>query len=93
MLQKAWVIENGDRVLIKGTYFPARQEPTDLLKYINVSRFDYTVLLDLPEYFKQKLIEYQQYTDMTDDRINKLSDGLNYRINTLIKNTNVSNKN
>ena len=27
MLQKAWIIENGNRVLVKGTYFPSRQEP------------------------------------------------------------------
>lgn len=27
MLQKAWIIENGDRVLVKGTYYPSRQEP------------------------------------------------------------------
>lgn len=62
---------------------------SDLLKHINVSRFDFTALLGLPEEFKQKLIEYQQFTDMTDERINKLSDGLNYRINTLIKYTDV----
>ena len=27
MLQKAWIIENGDRVLVKGTYEASRQEP------------------------------------------------------------------
>ncbi|MEG1701753.1 MAG: HipA domain-containing protein [Erysipelotrichaceae bacterium] len=27
MLQKAWVIEDGKRVLVKGTYTPSRQEP------------------------------------------------------------------
>ena len=27
MLQKAWIIENGKRYLIKGTYTPSRQEP------------------------------------------------------------------
>lgn len=27
MLQKAWIIENGDRILVKGTYTPSQQEP------------------------------------------------------------------
>lgn len=27
MLQKAWIIENGDRILVKGTYEASRQEP------------------------------------------------------------------
>lgn len=27
MLQKTWIIENGKRYLIKGTYTPSRQEP------------------------------------------------------------------
>lgn len=27
MLQKGWIIENGKRILVKGTYAPSRQEP------------------------------------------------------------------
>lgn len=55
-----------------------------LLRYIDITRFDFTVLNDIPNEFKEKLLEYQKYTDMQDERIEKLYDGLNIRIDNLI---------
>lgn len=49
MLQKAWIIENGNRVLVKGTYTPSRQEPLNEWLVSNICRrlgfeyCDYTV--------------------------------------------------
>lgn len=57
---------------------------SDVIRYIDISKFDFSKLQHLPEEFK-KLIEFQKYTDMTDERINKLCKGLEYRISTLFK--------
>ena len=56
---------------------------SDLLKYIDISKYDFSKLNGLAEEFKEKLIEYKNYTDMSDERIQKLYDGLLYRINTI----------
>ena len=54
-----------------------------LLKYIDITRFDFSVLQDIPDMFKEKLNQYKKYTDMLDERIEKLYRGLKYRINNL----------
>jgi hypothetical protein len=56
---------------------------SDLLKYINISRYNFSKLDGLPEEFKKKLIEYKEYTDMSEERIEKLYNGLQYRISSL----------
>lgn len=49
MLQKAWIIENGDRVLVKGTYTPSRQEPinewlaSEICTRLDFSHCDYSI--------------------------------------------------
>lgn len=54
-----------------------------LLDYIDISRYNFSKLEGLAEEFKEKLIEYKPYTDMPDERIVKLYDGLQYRISSL----------
>ncbi|KIR01440.1 hypothetical protein P261_00254 [Lachnospiraceae bacterium TWA4] len=49
MIQKAWIIENGQRLLVKGTYTPSRQEPinewlaTNLCKRLGFCHCPYTI--------------------------------------------------
>ncbi len=59
------------------------KEFSDLLKYIDISKYDISKLNGLAKEFKEKLIEYKNYTDMSDERIQKLYDGLLFRINIL----------
>ena len=59
------------------------KDTIDLLKYIDISRYNILALNGLTKEFKDKLIEYKKYTDMTDERIEKLYDGLTYRISTI----------
>lgn len=54
-----------------------------LLDNIDISRYDFSKLEGLAEEFKDKLIEYKPYTDMPDERIEKLYDGLQYRISSI----------
>ncbi len=58
---------------------------SDLLKYIDISKYNISKLDGLAQDFKEKLIEYKNYTDMSDERIEKLYDGLLYRIQTINK--------
>lgn len=53
---------------------------SDLLKYLDILKYDISKLNGLAEEFKEKLIEYKNYTDMSDERIQKLYEGLLYRI-------------
>lgn len=54
-----------------------------LLDNIDISRYDFSKLEGLAEEFKDKLIEYKPYTDMPEERIEKLYDGLQYRISSI----------
>lgn len=58
---------------------------SNLLKYIDLSNYDLNSLADIPEMFKQKLVEYKDFTDMTNERIDKLYFGLSNRISNLMK--------
>ena len=55
-----------------------------LLDYIDLNKYDFEELKEIPQMLREKLIEYKEYTDMTDERIEKLYLGLNYRISYLI---------
>ena len=57
---------------------------SELLNYIDLRDYNLENLLCVPKSFKEKLEEYQDFTEMSDDRINKLYIGLNKRINDLI---------
>ena len=49
MLQKGWIIENGKRILVKGTYQPSREEPinewlaSEICDRLNFYHCDYSV--------------------------------------------------
>ena len=58
---------------------------SDLLKYIDLNNYNLEELKDITESFKEKLKEYQYYTDMSDERIDKIYHGLKSRINNVIK--------
>ena len=58
---------------------------SNLLKYIDLYNYDLNSLAEIPEMFKQKLVEYKEFTDMTNERIDKLYLGLSNRISNLIK--------
>lgn len=51
--------------------------------YFDVAKFDISKLDGLVEEYKSKLIEYRKYTDITDERIDKLTKGLQYRMDTI----------
>ena len=56
------------------------------LENINTNRFDISKLNDLPNIYKEKLIKYREYTDISDERIEKLVTGLKYRISKIAGN-------
>ena len=55
----------------------------EYLDEIDLSKVDLSKLKDIPDIYKEKLIETKEYTDITIDRINKLVNGLEKRINDL----------
>ena len=57
---------------------------SDLLDFIDLNRYDFEKMKDIPNLFKEVLYKYQKYTDMSDERISKMSRGLEFRINNLI---------
>ena len=57
---------------------------SDLLKYIDLSNYNLKTLAEIPIMFKEQLEKYKNNKDMTDERIEKLYNGLSYRINSLI---------
>lgn len=57
---------------------------SDLLEFLDLKKYNFEKLQDIPDLFKEVLLKYQNYTDMSDERIDKLYNGLNYRINYLI---------
>ena len=56
-----------------------------LLDYIDITRYDLQSLTAISEEFKEKLENYKIYTDMSEERINILTKGLENRINNLCK--------
>lgn len=57
---------------------------SSLLQYVDLSRYDFSKLEDIPDMLKEKLIEYKEYTDMSDERIDKIYEGIKYRIQGLL---------
>jgi len=69
-----------------GKFFSSVEMPfSKYLNYIDISRFDISKLDGLVEKYKNKLVEYRKYTDITDERIEKLTKGLQYRIDSVLK--------
>ena len=62
----------------------------EILKSIghNISRIEITKLDGLVEEYIEKLEKYKDYTDSSEERIDKLCEGLQYRINMLNKKIN-----
>jgi len=56
---------------------------SDLLRYVDIKRYDIRNLKDIPEQYRQKLIEFKEYTEMTDERIESLYNGLKMRIKNI----------
>ncbi len=56
---------------------------SDLIKYIDLSLYDLDKLNDIPNILNNTLHEYIMYTDMSEDRIDKVVKGINYRIEYL----------
>lgn len=57
---------------------------SDLLEFIDLNNYDIEKINDIPKRFKEILEKYQRYTDMTNERIDKLWKGIEYRIANLI---------
>ncbi len=55
------------------------------LENINFTRYDLSKLNDLPQKYEEMLVKYRDYTDISNDRIKKLVNGLAYRISYLKK--------
>lgn len=55
-----------------------------LLDYIDLSLYDLELLKDVPSIMKDILYKYIRYTEMSEERIEKIIKGINYRINKLI---------
>lgn len=67
-----------------GKFFSAVETPfSKYLNYIDITKYDISKLDGLVEEYKNKLIEYRKYTDITDERIEKLTKGLQYRIDSI----------
>ena len=67
-----------------GKFFSAVEMPfSKYLNYIDITKYDISKLDGLVEEYKNKLIEYRKYTDITDERIEKLTKGLQYRIDSI----------
>ena len=64
----------------------------EILKSIghNISRIDITKLDGLVEEYREKLEKYKIYTDSSEERIDKLCEGLQFRMNMLNKKINGS---
>ena len=71
----------------KGKFFSnTNKDYEEMLKCIrNINRIDINKLEGIIEEYKNVLKKYQNYTDMTDQRLEKLVFGLNLRINNLKK--------
>ena len=58
---------------------------SNLLKYINLDYYDLNMLSDIPNIACETLNKYIMYTDMSKDRIDKITEGIRSRINHLIE--------
>lgn len=58
---------------------------SNLLKYINLDYYDLNMLSDIPNIACEALNKYIMYTDMSKDRIDKITEGIRSRINHLIE--------
>lgn len=77
----------------KGKFFSnTNKDYEEILKSIghNISRIEITKLDGLVEEYREKLEKYKDYTDSSEERIDKLCEGLQYRINMLNKKINES---
>lgn len=58
---------------------------SDLLKYIHLSYYNLNLLEDIPDLLNDVLHRYIKYTEMNEERIKKIVNGIRYRINYLIE--------
>ena len=66
-------------------FYNTEKRFSDIIAYIDIKNYDFNKLKGLGESFKEKLLEYKLYTDMTDERIDKIIEGLEKRISFLEK--------
>ncbi len=59
------------------------KEISELLQYTDLENYNFLLLNDIPNILKDKLKECKEYTDMSDERIEKLCAGLEKRIDFL----------
>ena len=71
---------NGEGKLFYDTHKKFSKYPNLITDF---SRFDFNNLNDLPEKFKEVLIQYKEYAYMDENRINKLVNGLEMRIDKI----------
>lgn len=65
-------------------FYNTNKKFSDYLNYIsNLSRFDLSLLGNIVEEYKNLLYKYRETLDMSETRIEKLVNGLDYRINHL----------
>ena len=65
----------------KGKFFTSTEESfSSIVRYIDLKRYDFSSLYGLEDEYRNKLIEYKPFTEISDERINALVEGLNYRI-------------
>ena len=57
---------------------------SDIIKSIDISNIDFSKLNGIVKEYKDMLKKYQQYTDASDERIEKLCKGLETRINNVV---------
>ena len=57
---------------------------SDLLNYIDLSYYDLNTLKDIPDILKETMYKYIRYTEMSEERIEKVVKGIKYRIDYLI---------
>ena len=72
--------ENGTGKLFNNVHKKFSKYPNLITDF---SRFDFDKLNDLPEKFKEVLIQYKEYAYMDENRINKLVNGLEMRIDKI----------
>ena len=58
---------------------------SNLLKYINLDSYDLEKLKDIPSIVNDVLNKYKVYTDMSDERISAITNGIKHRIDYLIE--------
>ena len=70
----------------KGKFFSNTEKKfSSLIKELNLEYYDFSKLENIDILLKEKLVEYQKYTDMSDERINLITRGLRDRIENLKK--------